>query len=556
VGIFKKLIGLLFLSAQAYAIVGPIPGPIPADHPASYNTVALVKKVEGNIKYKIFCSGLILGNDLIATAKHCLGEVPLSDVMIYFGDDTNHIDERLLRAPVSSSIYGPSDWQSFFPSFDAAWITIAGGVPNADGTDSSLPRFRAVPVLTDARELSRASAIYLAGYGNQDTNFMEVFAGEKKYVQIGFKQYFNTAQVASLVLLEGEKGHSNCHGDSGGPAYALIPDAKTGQPVWYMFGTAAGFDLALTPDTFQETDDGLFQYVAHCDSAQTLYTFTGDYVNWIQSTSGRTVATSAPSAVARPGVDGLPAVTGESFRSWCEGSSFENSEWLTVRQLLTVAMAHPGGFKPAEVFLDCSKAENLLNKVTSLEFTKATPIGGLGPVAVLTGLTDLSLEEQATPDLQPLAKAGRLQNLTLRKINLKNPAAVSGFTGMGFLQTLKLNGDQIEDVSALAGFTALTSLDVNGNQITDLAPLANLKALTYLDFGSNGVQDLTPIYGLNELQILIGSNNELVSTPAPAGTWSRLQEVYLIHNQLTNLDFLRDAQALKRKVVSENPLNR
>lgn len=560
-GNLLRVIFSLFITSQAFAIVGPIPGPIPVDHPAHYNTIALVKKMKGLTgaapTYKIFCSGVILSENLILTAKHCVGDLKVSEFFIYFGDDTNNIDEDLLRTPNEWSGYGPADWQSYFPSFDSAWVKIHGRIPNYDGTRSDLPRYRAVPILTDAARLARAKAIYMAGYGNQETQMMKVFAGEKKHVATGFKQYINTAQVVSLTLLQGERGHSNCHGDSGGPAYALVPNSVTGRDEWFVFGTAAGFDLALTPESYQKLDDEDFPYIAHCDRSQTLYTFIGDYVNWIESSARQSLLKSANSPIERPGVTGPLHGEQRSFQDWCETASYLDAQWLTVRKMLVDAMESTSGqYTEAEVFLDCAKAQEVLNLLTRMEFdSSGEKFGDLKPVAALENLRELYFSQTPIPDLTPFI-GGALQKIAINKVALESFEEIPGLLQIDSLRELKLTNSQIKSLEPLGSLMDLRVLDVGRNNIEDVSPLASLSNLREVNFGANKVSDMSPLYSLENLEILVGSNNQLVSVPAPDNTWPRLKEVYLINNQLTDFDFLRDSKQLARKALTGNPGSR
>lgn len=541
--------------ANANAIVGPIEGEIPQDHPAAYNTVALVKKLKGtDTKFKIFCTGFIVSPQIILTAKHCLGDVQLDDYLIYFGNDTNRIDKKLLRQPLESSVYGPKDWQNYFPSFDSAWVRIAD-LPNNKGTDKNLPHFRPVPVLRDPNYLENAEVIHLAGYGNQSAELMKIIAGEKKHVAIGFSEYMNTNQVASLVLLEGEKGHSNCHGDSGGPAYAKITNPITQKKEWVVFGSAAGFDLALTPDTYEKKEnDDLFPFIAYCDRSQTLYTFVGDYAHWVESTTKSNLHKIGDLRVKAPGVIKNPASSDDgSFKSWCERTTFYDSQWLTVRKLLIDAMEKTEtNFSQAEIFLNCENAQLALETLQKIEFKSSDQWGTLEPLASLSNLRELKFKKTKIPDFSMFVDT-KIERLTLTDMGIESLEQVSGLEHFTELNEMVLTDNKIQDISSLSQYTHLSKLNISWNKISNLEPIAPLSKITYLDFSSNFVTRMDPIYGFNQLQILIGSNNQLVSTHAPDGTWTQLQKVYLINNQLTDLEFLRDAKNIQHSNLKGNP---
>lgn len=549
---FICFLGVLSISISALAIVGPIEGLIPKDHPASYNTIALVKKAGGE-RYTIFCSGVIITSNMIMTAKHCLGERKLNEFWIYFGDNTNQVDPRLLRTPVEMSVYGPTDWESYFPSFDFGWVKIDGTIPNQNGENPDLPHFRPLPILTDVSWLERAEGVYLAGYGNQSTEFMNVVAGEKKHVATRFKKYINTSQLASLVMFEGDKGHSNCHGDSGGPAYVSIRQSN-GRREWYVFGTAAGFDLALTPASYKKTNDSLFPHIAYCDSAQTLYTFAGDYVNWLEHTTGQTILKSSASSVVEPGMIAKDTQVMDSFQDWCRNANFKESQWLTVRHLLVYAMENTQGVhSEADIFIDCEKAEEALAHVDRIIFKENSRFGGLEPLVFLSTLRTLEFNKTPMPDLQPLLYSA-VETLKLTGLEAKTLSDIPGLLDMAYLTGLEIYNSSLESLDGLQNFRELQKINVWENEIQSLEPLRYLSELTHVNFGNNRVEDMSALYGLSRLQVLVGSNNRLVSTPAPDGTWTQLKEVYLINNQLTDVEFLRDAHQIQRKNLKGNPL--
>lgn len=538
---------------NASAIVGAIEGEIPKEHPASYNTVAFVKKTDRPDVLKIFCSGVILSEKIIMTAKHCLAERKLEDIQVYFGNDTNNIDKTLLRKIKATSIYGPSDWQSYFPSFDFGWVELEANIPNKDGKDPSLPHFRAVPILADAQWLERATAVHLAGYGNRSTQLMEVIAGEKKHVAIGFKKYINTPQISSLILLEGKVGHSNCHGDSGGPAYARITDTKTGKDQWYVVGTASGFDLALTPKSYQKNEgDEVFPHLALCDKSQTLYTFIGDYIGWLQTSTGINIPKVGEERKLQPGLFERKDLNKNTFEHWCANSNFESPEWLTLRQMLIAAMENSATkYTQEEIFLNCHKAETALNTLNRLEFGDVEKFDSLKPIATIPGISRLDFSNTKIPDLTPLAKSS-VTEITLREMKISSLGEVKGLLSMTQLQSLKLPDNHIQDINDLVAFPYLHTLNISKNDIHDISVLSQLKALEELDFFANQVSDMSPLYALHNLKLLIASLNQITSSPAPDGTWPYLEEIVMADNRLTDLEFLRNSYRLKRAMFSDN----
>ena len=95
------------------------------------------------------------------------------------------------------------------------------------------------------------------------------------------------------------------------------------------------------------------------------------------------------------------------------------------------------------------------------------PYGGLSILQKIkeakdSGVTELSLSQNNSSDLTPLAG---LKNLT--KLNLED--------------------NNISDLTPLAGLTNLTELGLHWNNISDLTPLAGLTNLTGLDLRYNNI---------------------------------------------------------------------
>jgi hypothetical protein len=107
-----------------------------------------------------------------------------------------------------------------------------------------------------------------------------------------------------------------------------------------------------------------------------------------------------------------------------------------------------------------------------------TPVSDLAPLAGLTMLRWLWLDSTQVSDLSPLAGLIALESLYLRNTPVSD---LSPLAGLSALEQLVLNDTQVSDLSPLAGLTALESLYLRNTPVSDLSPLANLAALRWLD---------------------------------------------------------------------------
>ncbi len=138
----------------------------------------------------------------------------------------------------------------------------------------------------------------------------------------------------------------------------------------------------------------------------------------------------------------------------------------------------------------------------------------LTPLAGLTALRSLDLNDTQVSDVTPLAGLTALQTLWLTGTQVSDVTPLAGLTA---LQTLGLDHTRVSDVTPLAGLTALQTLGLTGTQVSDVTPLAALTALRTLWLNRTQVSDVTPLRHIKNLQISGGSASrplkQLVSAP-------------------------------------------
>lgn len=204
----------------------------------------------------------------------------------------------------------------------------------------------------------------------------------------------------------------------------------------------------------------------------------------------------------------------------------------------------------------------------------------LTDLAYFTGLTSLTIQEHAAPDLsflssltkletldlsdstispESLSLIGSLPNLkslnlarcglstlsgletltTLTELNLSENSIsdVTPLGGNAGLQTLNLQRNAISNVTGLSGMTALAWLDVSYNSLGDMSPLSGCASLTWLDVSNNNLTALSGIGRLTGLTYLDGSYNALTDVTG-IGSCTALTELDLSNNVLDNMDEL------------------
>ncbi len=113
-------------------------------------------------------------------------------------------------------------------------------------------------------------------------------------------------------------------------------------------------------------------------------------------------------------------------------------------------------------------------------------IKDLSPLAGLSALEQLVLNDTQVSDLSPLAGLTTLRWLWLDSTQVSDLSPLAGLTA---LESLYLRSTPVSDLSPLAGLTALENLYLRNTPVSDLSPLANLTALRWLDLDDTQASD-------------------------------------------------------------------
>lgn len=190
-----------------------------------------------------FCTGVILADNIIVTAAHCLGEKP-ENMFVVFGLNF----QNAMQFPVDK--FQPSPYWNTPGTIpgDIALLHFAGNMPSG---------FRAATLLPSGY-LQNTMNVTLAGYGiNDEQN--QTGAG---VLRMASASIANAAYSTSEVEVNQNNGQGACEGDSGGPGYISV----NGQ--YYLWGVTDG---GIDP-----TCRGL-----------AIYTNISFYSVWIQNTSAK-----------------------------------------------------------------------------------------------------------------------------------------------------------------------------------------------------------------------------------------------------------------------------
>lgn len=183
----------------------------------SLNVVALT-----TAKGDFFCTGVLISDTLIITAAHCLeNRAPYDEgvrVVLGEGNDSHHFEpSQLLPVKSGKIVPGYTGFRTGKADRDIAYLVLKEPVDFPDTQKHLVP-----PALDYAEILAieqPGQKLRLIGFGCRDQQ-INCKAGTKYQVDV----QINTLSRLTMDVGTSDKGASN--GDSGGPAFALLPDGS------------------------------------------------------------------------------------------------------------------------------------------------------------------------------------------------------------------------------------------------------------------------------------------------------------------------------------------
>lgn len=105
-------------------------------------------------------------------------------------------------------------------------------------------------------------------------------------------------------------------------------------------------------------------------------------------------------------------------------------------------------------------------------------ISDIAPLAELTNLTTLILNQNQIRDISPLAGMVNMMDLDLHHNLIRDISALSGMTK---LRMLAIRENPIRDISPLAGIVGVKTLILSCTDVNDISPLLAMRSLEHLD---------------------------------------------------------------------------
>lgn len=140
------------------------------------------------------------------------------------------------------------------------------------------------------------------------------------------------------------------------------------------------------------------------------------------------------------------------------------------------------------------------------------PLEDVSPLQNMTTLTSLTLDSTkiTSAGLASLHQLTKLESLVL-DFN-KTISDLTPLANMTNLQRLVLNNDNVSDLTPIAHLKNLRELELTNNQIKNIIPLAELTNLKKLTLRKNQVMNVTPLRNLTQLTT-VDLKNQVLTVP-------------------------------------------
>lgn len=509
--------------------------------PAFVSTVSLAKI--GKTGFDSFCSGTLIAPNLVLTAAHCIeGIKNTRNYVVLFGKSES--DPAAETRPILAlESYRPNDGARYFPNFDIAWVKLDGLAP---GGYEPAEILRSSDALKDL--LNKEDGLLLAGYGRNRTDCPSTdtsCSGIRREVQNFLRRFLNQAHYLQLMVVGPKPLFGSCSGDSGGSVFARIDDR------WYVLGDLNGKNLSLNTSAVWDT-------ARNCEAGESIYTFAGAYVDWIEKSSG--VALSFDEALNPKGPELLPvespSVLGHKpdLATMIHYFNPEDPLWITSEALMN-SFGEEGKRNAADLgylVTNPYRAAAAMASWDTFRYTgvsfdintfalKDKQLSELRPIGKLKNLKRLELIGNRLSDLLPLGQLQNLQELTLSnnydfvskaklpydfrflerldQLRILNLSTNSGnldlkaipWQYLGRLETLNISANDAVRLDQIPFelLPLLNTLIVSNAGVTDIEPLANATQLKTIDLRNNSIRNISVLSKLHLVEILDLTQNQI-----------------------------------------------
>lgn len=203
--------------ALALMVSSPAPALVGASAPGAALASSVVMVLNRWAGGAGFCSGVVVAQDIVLTAAHCLAAP--ADMRVHFRDESGQPVLMDIVAGAAHPLYRADAQKTRQRSIDLALLRTALPLPS---------HFRGV-TLDDGAAISVGSRFRVAGFGVTQ----EGAAASAGVLHVGLLEA--RAPLSSILLWADDPAHAGtgaCTGDSGGPIFAVTSDVLVAVVDW------------------------------------------------------------------------------------------------------------------------------------------------------------------------------------------------------------------------------------------------------------------------------------------------------------------------------------
>lgn len=193
---------------------------------------------------------------------------------------------------------------------------------------------------------------------------------------------------------------------------------------------------------------------------------------------------------------------------WYEaGIESEDTEEIILRKLNQceeLVLKKPASGSSLHSLEDLSYLTNLKSLIIDLDAWDGSAVTDFSPVAGLSRLQNLALQNCGIRDIRFLSELTQLRDINLNNNSITDLTPLAGLTK---LERLGLAENHIRDISPLENMTNLFDVALDGNEISDISTLGGLTHLNQAGLSENRISDLSPLAGKEELMFASVSGN-------------------------------------------------
>ena len=204
-----------------------------------------------------------------------------------------------------------------------------------------------------------------------------------------------------------------------------------------------------------------------------------------------------------------------------------------------------------------------MQKVTKLDISQKN-IANIKGLSGFTNVTKLYLHGNQITDISELNKMNNIEALDISQNKITDISIISNMVNLRFL-FLGCDGienktgsrhstNKITNLQPLKPLINMQTLEIDGLDINDISSLENMSKLNTLDLRSNNIEDITVLSKLKNIKSLSIERNKNIKDFQPISSLGNLTKLSLGNMEIKNIDFLSNLTNIETLNLSFNDI--